>query len=204
MPTDAAPADPPRVPCVVLAGGRGRRIGGDKATIQLGGRALIDYPIAAAGEAGLPALVVAKPGTDLSGTAAEAAGVEVLREPSEPVHPLLGLAEALDHVGGPVVVVACDQPLVPALLLTSLARAPGPLVVSRAGGIEPLLGRYEPEAAHRLRLGAAGGRSARSVVAELEPQLLTGKALRRFGDPDLFLRNVNTRADLAALETLIS
>ena len=36
------------VTVAVLAGGRGSRIGGDKALVQLGGRPLIAYPLAAA------------------------------------------------------------------------------------------------------------------------------------------------------------
>ncbi len=43
------------------AGGRrGSRIGGDKALVRLAGRPLIDYPLAAAREAGLDGVVVAK------------------------------------------------------------------------------------------------------------------------------------------------
>ena len=50
---------------VVLAGGLGSRIGGDKALVQLGGRPLITYPLAAAEAAGLDAVVVAKRTTKL-------------------------------------------------------------------------------------------------------------------------------------------
>ena len=46
---------------VVLAGGRGSRLGGAKPTAELAGRPLISYPLAALAEAGLDAAVVAKP-----------------------------------------------------------------------------------------------------------------------------------------------
>jgi molybdopterin-guanine dinucleotide biosynthesis protein A len=53
---------------VVLAGGRGSRLGGAKPTAELAGRPLVSYPLAALAAAGLDAVVVAKPGTDLDGT----------------------------------------------------------------------------------------------------------------------------------------
>jgi molybdenum cofactor guanylyltransferase len=52
---------------VVLAGGRGSRLGGAKPTAELGGRPLISYPLAALAAAGLEAVVVAKSDTDLDG-----------------------------------------------------------------------------------------------------------------------------------------
>src|SRR4051812_50149949 len=45
----------------VLAGGRGSRLGGGKAGIQLSGRPLISYPLAAIAAAGLGAGVCAQP-----------------------------------------------------------------------------------------------------------------------------------------------
>ena len=53
------------VTAAVLAGGLGSRIGGDKALVQLAGRPLISYPLAAAQAAGLDAVVVAKRSTSL-------------------------------------------------------------------------------------------------------------------------------------------
>jgi molybdopterin-guanine dinucleotide biosynthesis protein A len=49
----------------VLAGGRGRRLGGSKPLAQFGGAPLIERPLAAAREAGLDAVVVAKADTPL-------------------------------------------------------------------------------------------------------------------------------------------
>src|SRR4029453_9385696 len=47
----------------VLAGGRGTRIGTPKATIELGGRLLLEHPLTAFAHAGIDAVVVAKVGT---------------------------------------------------------------------------------------------------------------------------------------------
>ena len=67
------------VTVAILAGGRGSRIGGDKALVQLGGRPLISYPLAAAKAAGLDAVVVAKRNTKLPPL-----DVPVLLEPDAP------------------------------------------------------------------------------------------------------------------------
>ena len=50
---------------VVLAGGLSRRMGVPKALVELGGRPLLAWPLAAALDAGLEAFVVAKRGSPL-------------------------------------------------------------------------------------------------------------------------------------------
>ena len=50
---------------VILAGGQGRRIGGQKALIELAGRPLIQWIAAAAGQAFPEVWAVAKAGTEL-------------------------------------------------------------------------------------------------------------------------------------------
>jgi molybdenum cofactor guanylyltransferase len=79
----------------VLAGGRGRRMGGSKPLAQFGGAPLIERPLAAAREAGLDPVVIAKAGTTLP------EGVRVWQEPDEPYHPLLGIVTALER-GAPM------------------------------------------------------------------------------------------------------
>ena len=63
----------------VLAGGRGRRMGASKAAVPLAGEPLIARPLAAARAAGLDAVVVAKPDTELP-PLAEPAQLPVLRD----------------------------------------------------------------------------------------------------------------------------
>ena len=70
---------------VVLAGGRSSRMGSPKALVELGGRPLVAWVLAAALEAGLEAVVVAKPGSPLPPL-----DVPVWPEPEQPLHPLTG------------------------------------------------------------------------------------------------------------------
>ncbi len=131
---------------VVLAGGRSRRMGSPKAVVPLGGKPLIAWPLAAAAEAGLEAVVVAKPGSQLPPL-----DVPVWDEPEEPAHPLTGLVAALERAGGPIVALACDMPFVTPDLIARLAAARGIARPARRGVPRPLRARRAPRPARRAR-----------------------------------------------------
>ncbi len=148
--------------------------------VLLGGEPLIARPLAAARAAGLDAVVVAKPGTELP-------DVPVWHEPDEPSHPLVGLVTALEH--GPVVAVACDQPWLTPELLRALAEHDGPAI---AVANEPFPGRYEPSQLPVLRAALAAEASLRATLEQLAPAVL--------GVPRELVASVNTREDLEAAE----
>jgi len=72
---------------VLLAGGRGRRLGADKASAELAGRPLVQWAWEAVRAAVAEVAVVAKPDTPLP----ELPGTAIWREPAEPRHPLAGV-----------------------------------------------------------------------------------------------------------------
>jgi molybdopterin-guanine dinucleotide biosynthesis protein A len=184
---------------VVLAGGRGSRLGGAKPTADLAGRPLISYPLAALAEAGLESVVVAKPDTDLPPL-----DVDALTEPAEPVHPLAGIVAALRRTGRPIVVIGCDFPFVPAALLRALADAPEPLVVPAPGDApQPLVAGWAPALLPALEDALAREEPLRRTVAALSPRLLEDAELAAFGDPARVFFNVNTPADLDAAGRLL-
>lgn len=74
----------------VLAGGDGRRIGGDKAVVELDGRPLLHYPLAVVRAALGNVAVVAKSATSLPPLDS---GVAIWLEPDEPRHPLAGILQ---------------------------------------------------------------------------------------------------------------
>jgi molybdopterin-guanine dinucleotide biosynthesis protein A len=133
-------------------------MGRPKAMVPLGGRPLIAWPLAAARAAGLEAVVVAKPGSELP-----ALDVPVWLEPATPGHPLTGLITALERARRPIVALACDMPFVSPALIERLAAASG--VVAPRGEAFPA--RYEPRSLPTLLEGLAREGSLRDVLAQL-------------------------------------
>jgi molybdenum cofactor guanylyltransferase len=172
----------------ILAGGRGTRLGGEKATVELAGGPLIAWPLAALEEALGEVVVVAKRDTQLP----PGLPAPVWVEPDEPAHPRAGLVHALERAGGRAVLAcAADMPLVTPGVVRELAAAPSrqaPGVVAHAGGrLQPLLARYEPAALEPLR-GAPPDEPLTATVEALGPRLLDVSAETSL--------NVNTPADL--------
>jgi molybdopterin-guanine dinucleotide biosynthesis protein A len=183
----------------VMAGGSGSRVGGAKALLELRGRPLISYPLAAFDQAGIEAIVVAKRDSFLPNL-----HVPVWHEPDQPTHPLLGIVTALEQADGrPLLVCACDMPFVTAPLLSYMSVRDGPLVVPRFGGrLHPLCARYEGPLLNELRQGLDPPQPLQEVVASLGPAYLDEVDLRRFGDPAQLLFNVNTDDDLTLAEEI--
>jgi molybdopterin-guanine dinucleotide biosynthesis protein A len=184
----------------VLAGGRGERIGGAKALVRLGDRPLIERPLAAAREAGLEAIVLAK-----RDTALPALEERVIHEPDAPRHPLCGVLAALDfaHQRTPpaaVVLVACDMPFITGALLGWLAELDGAAMAHVGGRAEPLLSRVEPSHRAPLRRALAERTSLRAALGELAPRILDAQAMSRFGDPARLCFSVNDAEDLLRAE----
>lgn len=176
---------------VILAGGRGRRMGGSKATVELGGKPLIAYPHGAMAAVLGDVVVLAKPDTQLP----TLPGATVWIESQPRHHPLIGIVEALGLAGGrPVLICASDLPFVTPELLRRLATedacgAPA-VIASERGQMQPLLGRYEPQALGLLRSAAIeGGAPLRDQVGAIAPRLVEVE------DQELLL-NVNAPEDL--------
>jgi molybdenum cofactor guanylyltransferase len=168
---------------VILAGGRGRRIGGSKAAVSLCGRPLISYPLEALQRALTDVAILAKPHSELP----PLPGVTVWREPEREHHPLIGIVSALELAGGrPVLVCAADMPFVTPRLVRRLATVDGLAVAAWRGAMQPLVGRYDASAGERLK-GQLG--PLREAISELRPQVVEVE------DPRA-LFNVNSSADL--------
>jgi molybdopterin-guanine dinucleotide biosynthesis protein A len=177
----------------ILAGGLGRRIGGSKATVELDGRPLLDYALAAVRVAALEPLVVAKPGTRLPPLQCR-----VLREPEQPVHPACGIVAALRDSGDrPLVAVACDMPFLDPGLLAWLGERPEPLVLAELDGdLQPFPGRYDSSLLRPLGRALAEEQPLRRTLETLNPRRVGADQLSSFGPPERLLFNVNTPADL--------
>jgi molybdopterin-guanine dinucleotide biosynthesis protein A len=158
----------------ILAGGGGRRIGGDKAIVELHGRPLISYPLEAVRQALGQVAILAKADTKLP----YVSGVTVWIEPDPRRHPLVGIMQALALADGrPVVVCGADLPFVSAELIKRLARAkPGraPAVIAcLQGEMQPLLGCYQGRALPLLSREARRPTGPlRETIQAIDPVLL--------------------------------
>jgi molybdenum cofactor guanylyltransferase len=158
----------------ILAGGAGVRIGGQKASVELDGKPLISYPLAAVGQVLRRVAILAKTGTSLP----PMSGVAVWIEPEHPRHPVVGITQALALAGGrPVLVCAGDLPFVTPELVRRLVKMnPGsaPAVVACSQGrMQPLLGCYQPRALDLLSAAARTGTGRlMELVAGIDPVLL--------------------------------
>ncbi|HUB76011.1 MAG TPA: NTP transferase domain-containing protein [Solirubrobacteraceae bacterium] len=178
----------------ILAGGAGRRLGGAKPAALLAGRPLISYPIGAARAAGLEVVVVAK-----RRSALPPLDCELLLEPDEPLHPLLGVVTALRRAPA-VLAIACDMPFVTAAVLELLARTPPPAAAAAGGLLQPLLAAYSARDLPVLEQALAASAPATATLARLGTAAVP---IDHLGDPQRLCANVNVPAELAAAERLL-
>lgn len=185
---------------VVLAGGRSRRMGRDKALLELAGETLVARAArrlaAVCGEVALAdsgrGLVPGLPSLPDGAGQGPAAGI-------------LGAAAA--YPGRCLLVLACDLPDVPIGLLSLLATAgaadeecAADWVVPRwSGGLEPLCSLFGPGALVALEARVLRGELALHGLAETSPlriRYLDESLLLSCGEPEVMFHNLNRPQDL--------
>jgi molybdopterin-guanine dinucleotide biosynthesis protein A len=195
----------PAIPGLILAGGRGRRMGGaDKAMVPLAGRPLIAHVVERlAPQAGPLALSANGDPGRFAGL-----GLPVLADGEPGAGPLAGLLAGLEWAAGlgaeALVTAAVDTPFLPRDLVARLRAAAGPAGIAVAGtpgggGPErhPTAGLWPVGLRERLRADLAAGERRLGAWAEAQ-----GCVVARFPDPDAFF-NVNTPGDLARAEAML-
>jgi molybdenum cofactor guanylyltransferase len=179
-----------RVIGVVLAGGRGRRMGASKPTALLGGRPLVAYPVAALGSVCERVVVVCKAETELP------PGLERWEEPDEPRHPVAGIRFALERAGEAVLVCAADMPFVTGAVCGALldghhGESASATVAVTDGRLQPVFAVYSP-AALAVLSAAEPDEPLTRIVERLDPVLVEV--------PAETVRSVNTPEELAAAD----
>ena len=144
----------------ILAGGESRRMGTDKAGLEIGGMTLLERTARLALAQNLPVLVVGRARPD----GWPLPDITFIADAEPGLGPLGGLAAALSHTRGSVLALACDLPLLTEETLrwrTELAKeivaAHGRVTVN-GGQLEPLFSIYRPLARVLIEAQLAQGR----------------------------------------------
>lgn len=179
---------------LILAGGRGVRLGRDKGTLVVDGQ-----PLARRAAEALAPLCRGLLVSLRAGAANPLPGYPAVEDgPPAGRGPLAGILAGLEATeGADLLVLACDYPRVGTALLEALLLAARPaddvvFAVDSSGRDHPLVGLWRRRTAERIRSALADGRLR---VGEL---LETLRA-KRLGAADQALVNVNRPADLTGL-----
>ncbi|MEP6968067.1 MAG: molybdenum cofactor guanylyltransferase [Pseudomonadota bacterium] len=193
-----------RVAGVVLAGGKSRRFGREKAGAILAGRPLLAWSLAALDACCRAVVVSAAPGSQAEAIGRENGRLVVHDDPGYPSGPLAGVAAGLAWAPAGhdlMVSLPCDTPLIGAAeidaLIAAIGDAPAAYAVT-AGGPQGLCAIWRTGLARRLADVLADGKHP-SVHGFLEG---VGAIAVGFEDLGAF-RNVNTQEDLAALDRAV-
>ncbi|MCS7235980.1 MAG: molybdenum cofactor guanylyltransferase [Armatimonadota bacterium] len=182
---------------VVLAGGRSRRMGTDKALLPFAGTTLLGHVVRRIRTCCNPVYVVASdPRRDFG------LRVPVVADRWPGHGPVAGIEAGLRACPTPcAAVVACDLPFVQPALLAGLADLMEGVdaAVPLTDRPHPLCAVYRRDAAYAAEaVLEAGGGSVRHLLARIRVRYVPEEVLRPW-DPDLLsFVNVNTPADYAA------
>lgn len=185
----------------VLVGGASKRMGRDKATLEVDGVALARRVADALSTCVARVRLVARP------DGAPELGYECIPDLAEARAPLVGVHAALEACDAPggVLVAACDMPSIePRLLLALLALSPasaqGPDIIAPVGerGPEPLLAIYRPSVLPEVRRRIERDELAMHALLRDANTWLIPEADVRMLDPELrSFQNLNRAEDLS-------
>jgi molybdenum cofactor guanylyltransferase len=184
------------VSIVILAGGRGERLGQDKATLDLAGVTLVQRTLDALAPLSDDFIVVLRSDQDLAVPLAR-----IVRDLEAYAGVLAGMASGLEaarHAWS--FVVACDMPFVNRRLVRYMysQRAEYDIVVPRvSAGLEPLHALYHRNCLDPLRQALEKGqRRVISFYDSLRVRYIEGTELQDLDPLELSFFNINTPEDL--------
>ncbi len=184
---------------IILAGGRGSRLGRDKASAVAAGKTLLQHVIDRVVPLVDATIIVVRAGQQLP--AYEGRAIRVIEDEVPESGPLAGLAAGLKASSSfPALVVACDLPLLqPALLAELLRRVEGhdAAVALDEGQAQPLCAAYGPGCIDAVeRRLARRDLAMKALLDDLDVAYLEEAEWRPFDAEGLSFFNVNTPEDL--------
>ena len=194
---------------IILAGGYGRRLGRDKATVEVGGRLLLHWSVLAASQVSDDIVVSRRPDQQLPPL--DGAAAPSWREAVDHRHdrgPLAGLESALPLIQHELAVaVACDMPLLQPALLRAVAQSCDGVDLAMPqieGMAQPLLAAYRASLAPlATSLLEQGEGRLRALLALAPHRLLEVDALRQHDPTLVSFTNLNHAEDLRRVEGIL-
>ena len=188
---------------VVLAGGKGRRLGLDKPFVRLGGETLLERAIARLGRRFSDIIVVA----DLPDRFRHLS-VRCVADRFPGLGPVGAIAAALETASGRgIFAVACDMPfLEPEIIgrMVDLSEGYDLVVPSVSGRLHPLHAFYGPGCLPPLAAQIKAGNLALHHLAQaVKTRIVTDEAFQGGGPLLRSLFNINTPDDLKTAERML-
>ena len=190
------------VNAIVLAGGKSRRFGTDKAFAKVGGALMIESLLSVLNLVFKRIIVVTNYPLKYQGFP-----VEIVEDNVKGIGPLAGIQAGLQASDSERnFVVACDMPLIKASLIHYISNlAEGQVVVPRIGErLEPLHGVYSKSCLPAIeRQIKAGHYKIQDFYNQVDVCYVEEVEIKRF-DPELMsFLNINLQKDLARIETCL-
>lgn len=204
---------------IILAGGRSKRMGREKAWVDLAGRPLVRWVLDALREVTDEQIIVARELGELA-----TLGIPVVIDQFRRRGPLTGIHAGLKAGSTDLsLVVACDLPLVRPKLLGYLAGAvgtapaavpyasegpppsPGEYTTAREAGLQPLCAAYRQACIGPLELLMASGTfPTATLISIIHARVIPPEAWRAYDPDGRSFFNVNTPEDVIAAAQILS
>lgn len=181
---------------LILAGGRSRRMGRDKAQLLLEGKSLLQWQVEKLQQLGLEEILISAPET------VSYPGIRTVPDCYSGCGPIGGLQAGLRAASCiSCLVISVDCPLIPPETLSGLCKAHegGVTILSHPGGEEPLIGVYDRETAPLLEKMILRNVYAIRALEQHVP-------IRRwtYSGPEELLCNCNTPEEFALAKKLLT
>lgn len=186
--------EPRRISGIILAGGKSRRMGQNKAELMLLGKPLIQWQIEKMQALGIKDIIIS------GESALRFPDTRIVRDEYPDRGPLGGLHACLKQAENPqCLVLGVDVPLVPSNALAHMMRAhgSGATVLRHPAGDEPLIGIYDSSIHHNIAdLIRHSGAPVRSLSKQIEWNHF------EYLGPEELLSNCNSPEDFSVICSL--
>jgi molybdopterin-guanine dinucleotide biosynthesis protein A len=190
------------VAAVIMAGGRGRRMGRDKCLIELGGKALVRRAAETAAKV-FERVIISGP------SSLNATGLIAAPDERQGAGPLAGILAGLKATGAPwIMTIPCDSPFVPEAFLIGMVSLRGEydVVVPRQGEFhEPLHALYSCRCIPGIEgLIAQGEKRIIALYGLVKTREVGPETYGNWDPQGLAFFNINTPADLSRAEDYLA